>query len=477
LFAIALVALALRTRELDRRPMHADEANQAVKAGELLENGSYQFDPRDHHGPTLYYAALAVALVRGEDTLAELSEISVRLVPAIAGTIAVLLLGVVIIESSPFAPRWPAFAAAAFAAISPPAVYYSRYFIQETLLVAFTLAAIACALRWHQRPRGSWAAATGVCVGLMLATKANSLLFLFAATMAALAVRVRPPVDAHLGRDAAAAVGAALLTAALFYASFGGNITGMRDALVALGAGWRRLDGPTGHEKPWWYYLQLFTWQRNGGLLWQQIVFFALAVAGAGVAVFSRRPWLRAVTIYIGIVAVVLSVAPYKTPWHAVHLVPGFALLAAAALEGMSRRPAGPAVAFASACLALGSLAHQTWRVAFDRPADGRNPYAYVHSAPDVLKVRPLAEAALLRHPNLPIRIISEEYWPLPWYLRGLPQVGYWSTPPADCDGSLLIVSAAQAELVKGRLLKSGNYETSMLGLRPGFICVILSRP
>jgi predicted membrane-bound mannosyltransferase len=89
---LVALALGLRTYELDRRPLHADEANQAIKTGELLEHGRYAFDPRDHHGPTLYYAALPLAWLRGETTLATLSETTIRLVPALAGTCGVLLL-------------------------------------------------------------------------------------------------------------------------------------------------------------------------------------------------------------------------------------------------------------------------------------------------------------------------------------------------------------------------------------------------
>ena len=70
---IALAAFWLRTSDLARRPMHADEANQAVKTGELLESGTYAFDPKDHHGPTLYYAALPIAWIRGQHSLAELT--------------------------------------------------------------------------------------------------------------------------------------------------------------------------------------------------------------------------------------------------------------------------------------------------------------------------------------------------------------------------------------------------------------------
>jgi predicted membrane-bound mannosyltransferase len=130
----------------------------------------------------------------------------------------------------------------------------------------------------------------------------------------------------------------------------------------------------------------------------------------------------------------------------------------------------------ASAAVALGVLgllAFQADRVARAYAADPRNPYAYVHSSPDVLRFRALADAALRRSPEGPIRVISEEYWPLPWYLRGMQHVGYWTRPPADCDGALVIVSAGLADLVRSRL--HGAYGQSYLGLRPGFVCVIFT--
>jgi 4-amino-4-deoxy-L-arabinose transferase-like glycosyltransferase len=67
-----------------------------------------------------------------------------------------------------------------------PAVYYSRYFIQETLLVAFTLGAFACALRWWRTGAVIWAVLGGIAVGLMQATKATAPLFLVLGAAAAL---------------------------------------------------------------------------------------------------------------------------------------------------------------------------------------------------------------------------------------------------------------------------------------------------
>ena len=92
LVALALTAgLGLRLARLDVRPMHNDEANQAVKFGELLEQGDYRYDAFDHHGPTLYYLTLPSAWLRGQATFASLDEYTLRAVPAVFGAATILL--------------------------------------------------------------------------------------------------------------------------------------------------------------------------------------------------------------------------------------------------------------------------------------------------------------------------------------------------------------------------------------------------
>jgi uncharacterized protein (TIGR03663 family) len=472
LLLVTLAAFWLRTRGLAARPMHADEANQAVKAGELLESGHYSFDPHDHHGPALYYAVLPVAWFRGERTLADLDELTVRLVPALGGTAAVLLLGLL---AAPLG-RWPSLAAAAFLAVSPPAVYYSRFFIQETLLAAFTLGAFVCARRWWTTGLTRWAAAAGACAGLMQATKASAPLFLLAGFAAFLIARPRPDANATRRpvRGLLIGAGLGLAVAALFYSSFGTHLAGLRDAVETYGDIAARLRaGDTGHEKPWWYFIRLFAWQRTGGLLFEQAGFAVLTLAGFGVALAGRTPLLRWAACYSALVLLALSATAYKTPWHAIHLVPGFALLAAGALAALARSGPGKVAAAVAAISVLAMLLFQTDRVTRAYASDARNPYAYVHSSPDVLKFRALAEAALVRSPGGPVRVISGEYWPLPWYFRGLEHVGYWTQPPADCDGALVIASADLADAVRPRL--RGAYRESYLGLRPGFVCVVFT--
>lgn len=465
---LAALALGLRVWDLDRRPMHADEANQAVKAGELLEHGRYAFDPVDHHGPTLYYAVLPLAWIRGESTLAELSETTVRLVPALAGTAAVLLL---FLFARPLG-HWPALAAAAFLALSPPAVYFSRYFVQETLLLTFTLGALVCGQRWWRSGALVWVIGAGLCAGLMQATKASTPLLALAVLGGLLLARPPRPVSTKSLRDAVVAAFSALLIAGLFYSSFGSHPRGLLDAVLTYPATAARLGAGTGHEKPWWYYLQLFGWQKSGGLVSHQLAFTALALAGLFVALAGRRSvLLRWAAGGIVLLLILFSATAYKTPWHAVHLVPGMALLAAGALAALPSRATSRLLAIGLALASLLSQAQQVRLSSFFRPADERNPYAYVHTSPDVLKLRPLVTAAQAAAPGRPVRIISEEIWPLPWYLRGLPDTGYWTGVPADCDGALVVASAGLTDEVRARL--HGEYDTAFVGLRPGFVLVV----
>jgi uncharacterized protein (TIGR03663 family) len=463
---VALAALWLRTTDLARRPMHADEANQAVKLGRLIETGRYEFDPRDHHGPTLYYCALVPAWLRGQTTLATLTETTARLTPALFGVAVVLLTAAL---AAPLG-RWLALIAAALIALSPPAVYYSRYFIQETLLVAFTLGALVCGQRWWTRRQLGWALATGTCAGLMLATKASAVFFGLAA-LAAIAIAGRgsrrPPF-------VAAALVTAAFVAALFYSAFLTHPAGLRDALAGLATMTGRATGGGPHDKPWWYYAGLFTFQRNGGYLWDESLFALAAAAGTWLAWRSPRRLPRVIALFTVTVAVVLSLTPYKTPWIVINLIPGIAILAAIALAALAAFSRWGRIGATLLLVGLvGESVWQTRQAAFRLPADPRSPFAYVHSSPDVLKVRPLADAALARHPGGVVKVVSEEYWPLPWYLRHLANVGYWNTPPADCDAALVISSASLAAEVRPRL--HGLYRESFLGLRPGFLFVVFT--
>ena len=122
---IVIAAALLRFSGLTDKPLHSDEAVQGYKTGLLLESGEYRYDPSAHHGPTLYYLDLPIARLRGETTLAGLSEYSLRLLPALAGLVAVVL----VLRLGSHLGRANALLGAAFLALSPLQTYFSRHYI------------------------------------------------------------------------------------------------------------------------------------------------------------------------------------------------------------------------------------------------------------------------------------------------------------------------------------------------------------
>src|SRR3954447_4518919 len=85
-------AVGLRSLQLDERPMHNDEAVNALKIQGLWERGTYAYDPNEYHGPALYYATLPFLWLSPARDFSNLSEKTLRLVPVFFGVALILLL-------------------------------------------------------------------------------------------------------------------------------------------------------------------------------------------------------------------------------------------------------------------------------------------------------------------------------------------------------------------------------------------------
>src|SRR2546428_13271003 len=122
---IIAAGLGLRCPQLDRRPMHNDEAVNALKLQALWEKGRYIYDPNEYHGPALYYAALPFVWLSPARDFTQLSEKTLRLVPVFFGAALISLLWVLRDGLRPGrAPR-----AGLFTGLSPPVVFHRRYFL------------------------------------------------------------------------------------------------------------------------------------------------------------------------------------------------------------------------------------------------------------------------------------------------------------------------------------------------------------
>ena len=72
--AVIALALALRLPQLRLRPMHNDEAVNAMKFRALWMENNYKYDPNEFHGPTLPYFTLPAALLNDTHDFNEFTE-------------------------------------------------------------------------------------------------------------------------------------------------------------------------------------------------------------------------------------------------------------------------------------------------------------------------------------------------------------------------------------------------------------------
>src|SRR5438128_3342370 len=162
--------IALRSPRLGVRPVHNDEAVNGIKFGRLWEQGVYKYDPNEHHGPTLYYATVALARLTGAPDFEHFTEKRLRALTLLFGLGMILLLPLIADGLGRKGTIW----AAIFTAISPAFVFYSRYYIHEMLLVFFAFLALAARWRYWRTRRIGWACPAGAGMGLGGAGKETS---------------------------------------------------------------------------------------------------------------------------------------------------------------------------------------------------------------------------------------------------------------------------------------------------------------
>ena len=465
-FAVALLALAVRLPKLGERPMHTDEAVNAYITGELLAGESFHYDPQDRHGPALFALAEPVARLLGAKTFSGLTETQLRLTPAIAGSATVLLFGAGV--------EWFGFIACLVAALlfafAPLPLYYSRFFIHETLFVAATLGLILSGGRMLKTNSFSSAALAGFCAALMLACKETAVLhFLALGLAAAIGWRFRAAGRMPPARTWLTAALFFLVAGILLFTWGGQNWAALADLFRAI-PNFAARAGGEGHEKPFWHYAVLLA----GG--WSGAVILGLAALGTVRAFHPpRQIFLAGYALFI---AVIYSAIPYKTPWLAMNLWLPLAILAGVAIEGTWFASANLSVRGTTlVCLvALGLLiVRDTRQWVFRFPADEKNPYAYAHTGEDLLRLPARLEelARENKNSNPRIAVIAADAWPLPWYLRKYSQVGFWQPGQETGGADFFITTTDVSGKLAGRLK---DFRPEYFGARPNVLFILWSQ-
>ena len=467
---IFLIAAVLRFYDLNLVPLHHDEGVNGNFLVRLVREGFYQYDPANYHGPTLYYFSAVIPWITkllfgstARDNYG-LTTFNIRLIPVLFGLGTIVLVFLLRRRLGTVATL----SAALLLAVSPGAVYLSRYYIHESLFVFFTLGiVVACVWAYDTRRPGHliWA---GACDALLFATKETAmisagvliialvltLIYLYFNRKPAVQVSKRNQPLGHWDRikhelsrmiDQMSGAGSlipALLTTLfvyfavylLFYSSFLTNNKGIMDSLQTF-AIWKK----TGAEAHVHAAEQYVKW-----LISIESPLLLLGAAGAVIVVLKPKNWfaLFCALWAFGLIAA-YSLIPYKTPWLMLNFLVPLALISGYTIQAIYDLDHGQ-LRLASAVL-LVTVAVATYQsidlnfVNYDND-DTKYVYVYAHTRRGTLDlVNQVEQIAKENSGNLTgITIVSPDYWPLPWYFRNFSRVGYFGRMAASSEPMII---------------------------------------
>jgi uncharacterized protein (TIGR03663 family) len=506
---IVLIATILRLYDLDLVPLHHDEGVNGNFLVRLVREGIYRYDPENYHGPTLYYFSAVIPWITkllfgsaARDNYG-MTTFTIRLIPVLFGLGTIGLVFLLRRKLGTVATL----AAALMLAISPGAVYLSRYFIHETLFVFFTLGIVVACVWFYEKRNPAYLIPAGACGALLFATKetamisAGVLIIALVLTLVyarfnrktsvstapkrtksrASTSRLSQLIDEMGGKSAVVGnIIVALIVAQalylLFYSSFFLNYKGVYDSLQTF-AVWTK-TGRTAHVHPPSMY---FVW-----LMRQEGPILFLAAVGAVIAVLkpSNSLALFCALWSFGLIAA-YSLIPYKTPWLVLNFIIPLALIAGYAVQAIYEVDRGQLrLVLAILLVAAGVAMFQTIDLNFVN-YDNDNPkyvYVYAHTTrPTLDLVDQIEQIAKQESGDLTgITVVSPDYWPLPWYLRNFSRVGYFGRMAPSTEPLIIANENQKAEMEAnfGTLYQQvqSNAPGGVFELRPGVKLLLYRR-
>jgi uncharacterized protein (TIGR03663 family) len=495
---VLIVGAFLRLVNLTLVPLHHDEGVNGNFLLQLVRDRTYVYDPQNYHGPTLYYfSALIPWIVRffGGKVAGDkygLTTFNIRLPTVIFG-IATIWLALCLRKRI---GSIGALSAAALIAISPGAVYLSRYFIHESLFVFFTFGIVVAGLKYYDTARGGYLILAAVSAALMVATKEtwimNGPVLLIALVCTAVYFLLRDKLDGTADETSITeklrekidwlggpiplltivlvAFAVFILVAVFFYSSFFYNYPkGVSDALKTLNLWSKRTHE---HEHPWYQYVY---W-----LVREESALMILAGLGGLIALWraDNRLGLFLALWAFGLLSA-YSLVGYKTPWICLNFIVPLALTSGYTLNVAYEklRESELPWLFVPAALLLASFcSYQLYQLNFIHYDDDVLPYVYAHTKREMLTM--VTEIDRIAQKNgtgedTGIALVSPDYWPLPWYFRDYKKVGYYQQI-VPTNEPVIIGSMAQEEELKQNYgdrydrINSGLDPEGSYPLRPG---------
>jgi uncharacterized protein (TIGR03663 family) len=430
---ILALTVFLRFYRLDLKLFHHDEAIHSWFSYRLLHEGIWTYDP-SYHGPLLYYVTAGMFGIFGD------GDLVARIVPSLLGTLIVAL--IYPLYRMGYLNRRQTLVGALFLALSPDMVYFSRFLRHDIFMLFFIMLLLVTLLAYFET--GSRWYALGIAIAVAGGTACKEefpvILLIFATYFLYATWKGRIHFPARWRRDLAIFTPIAIGIIAFLYSSLGQHPEILLSGGIQAIQHWTEMSAEGRLGGPWFFYILLF--------IIYELPIFILAIVGTiqflgahsdlrrGLDDLLRRfrrgelsteslvERIRAGTITAGasgesgkqteffgfcIWWMVLTMAFYavvneKVPWLVIPQLLPAVFVAVYRTTSWKTVFAVASVIFLVLC---------TWHTSFV-PADVNEPIVQVQNSEDLRGL--FAEIDNASH----VAVASENYWPLPWYYRGV---------------------------------------------------------
>lgn len=490
-FLVIGLASLIRFWDLDLRPLHSDEGVNAHFLLDLYNKNYYHYDPSNYHGPFLYYIGLIPFYILG------ITDFSFRLMPVLFGIMVVALLfplrrrmGMVGVATSGL-----------LLAISPATSFFSRDTIHEIYMIFFSLAVIVSFFLYSETKKtryiylGAASLAFAVTVKetyiITFSVYALSMVIAYAACWfkdkRSISINPQPitpdPQPAAIIHEPATRnlfsafftgcwekryaiiIGIALFIFIniLFYSSFFTYYEGINGILTTLKI-WTKTGTHSagGHAKPFIYYLKL--------MYRFELPILVLGVCGFYYSFRVRSRFVIFMASWAGIIYLVYSLIPYKTPWLLLNILLPLSIMGGIFVNGIFEiiKKRWRYTSFFPIYVSIfGFSFYQSIMLNFINYDDERCELVYVQTKRDIYNLLDMTKKiADICGKDVQINILAQSYWPLPWYLREYKDARFWGRDIQNPNAPIVLVDKEGEEGFKKGL--NGAYEIKRFVLRPG---------
>jgi len=397
---ILIIAIFSRFAFIDLRPLHSDEGVEYFFGKTILNLNPWTYDPMNYHGPFYFYMVAISFFIFG------INEFSLRFTSGFFSVLTILFVLFLSYKEKLF-EKSGKYYTAILIILTPSLMYYSRYSMNEPMLILFSFLSVYFLTRIIEKKNLHDLVYFSIFLSLALTTKETTIILLLVLFLIILINFNRVKQIKLDYRQIFISIIIFIFIYVLFFSSIFTSATGLMNSFKGFMPWISRGVTEIGHQKPFYYFLSL--------IIRYEFPILILGLIGLYFSFKSKDIFYKNVSIWFLVMVLIYSLIPYKTPWLILNITLPLCFLSGIAL-GNLQKILNKKLFIIILIITISFLLYFSVYLNFINYYKPTNLYAYVHTDKEILDI--VNQVNLDYKASSSILIISDNYWPLPFYFN-----------------------------------------------------------